>query len=69
VNLSLFLGFLVIYLAVLYMLMTRIKRYFPQFYLKEKKQIAIASFSIVFSILARIFINTIYSIPSVMKNL
>jgi len=29
VNLALFLGFLMIYLAVLYMLMTRIKRYFP----------------------------------------
>lgn len=54
-------AFLVIYSIVLYLLLTRLKRYFPGFYTKEKKQILFASVSVIVSIIARMGINIVYS--------
>ena len=62
---ALFLVFLILYICTLILLTKRLKKFFPSFYLKEKKQLYMASFSIIFSIIARIFINYIYSIQSV----
>jgi len=61
-NMAIFLIFLGLYICALILLTQRLKRFFPSFYQKEKKQLYIASFSIIFSIIARIVINFIYSI-------
>lgn len=62
---STFTLFLIVYVAVLIMLVKRLKRHFPSFYLKERKQILIASVSVIISLVARIGINILYSFDSV----
>lgn len=61
--------FLMVYTLVLILLISRLKRYFPHFYKKEKRQIFLASVSVMVSILARMAINIVYSIDSVDKAL
>jgi len=64
-NMGLFLIFLGLYITTLILLTQRLKKLFPSFYQKEKKKLYIASFSIIFSIIARVAINFIYSIQEV----
>lgn len=59
-TISLFTLFLVIYIIILYMLTTRLKRYFPKFYLKESTKIYTSNGIIIFSIVSRISVN-VYS--------
>ncbi len=56
---------LVVYLGVFALLINRLKRFFPQFYLRERKQIFITSSAVIISILTRIFMGFLYSVPSI----
>lgn len=49
--------FLVVYIIVLYLLTTRLKRYFPKFYLKERNKIFTSNGVIILSIVSRISMN------------
>jgi hypothetical protein len=49
--------FLCVYLAVLYTLISRLKRYFPKFYLKERGKLIMTNGVIIMSILSRISMN------------
>lgn len=62
---STFTLFLIVYIVVLTLLIKRLKLHFPAFYLKEKKQIYIASLSVIVSLVARIAINVLYSFDAV----
>jgi hypothetical protein len=54
---GLFSVFLVVYILVLYKLTSRLRRYFPKFYLKEKRKIFTSNGVIIVSIIARISTN------------
>jgi hypothetical protein len=56
--------FFVAYSLILYVLTSRLKKFFPSFFLKERSKIYLASISILFSISARIFFVCIYEIDS-----
>jgi hypothetical protein len=59
--------FLIAYIVVLTLLTSRLKRFFPSFYEKEKSKIYLASLSIIVSITARIFFVILYEIDSLAK--
>jgi hypothetical protein len=56
---------LLVYVTVLTLLVARLKKYYPQFFKRERKQIYFASISVIVSIIARMTINIVYSIDSV----
>ena len=49
--------FLIVYVFVLYILTSRLKRYFPKFYLKERPKILTSNGVIIISIVTRISVN------------
>ncbi len=60
---------MVVYTIVLYLLLVRLRKFFPGFYVKERAKILIASVSVIVSIIARMTINIIYSIDSIDEQL
>jgi hypothetical protein len=57
--------FLIIYSFVLYLLSSRLHRFFPSFYAKEKTKIFLVSFSIILSIIVRMAVSIVYSIKAI----
>lgn len=49
--------FLVFYIGVLYLLTSRLHKYFPKFYLKERDKIFLTNGVIILSLIARIIMN------------
>ena len=52
--------FLVVYTSVLFFLSSRLKKYFPKFYEKERLKIFLATGIIILAIVSRITVNTWY---------
>jgi hypothetical protein len=52
--------FLVVYLAVFFILTRRLKQYFPKFYEKERMKIFVANGCIILAIIMRILLNIWY---------
>ena len=60
--------FLVAYVAVFYLLTSRLKRFFPSFFAKERSQLYLAATSIIVSIAARILFVILYEIDSLSQD-
>ena len=56
--------FLVAYVAVFYLLTSRLKRFYPSFFAKERSKLYLAASSIIVSIAARILFVILYDIDS-----
>lgn len=63
-NSTIFSIFLVIYIIILRLLTTRLKKEYPKFYFKERKIIIVANSMIIISIIFRIILNICYAIDS-----